>query len=92
MGINREFLYNSNIGKSKKEGYFVVRNEIIENIKNILLKYKIEEAYLFGSFARGDYNKFSDIDIAVKCEDLNKYFELIEDFVNEAEKQIKEIL
>lgn len=41
----------------------------IEEIKNIVSpiaeKYKVEKAYLFGSYARGDFNKESDIDIRI---------------------------
>lgn len=40
--------------------------EIYNEIVEVLKKYEcIKEAYLFGSRARGDYKKTSDIDIAI---------------------------
>jgi predicted nucleotidyltransferase len=46
------------------------RQDQIENIKkkiiNILKKYKIKKAGIFGSYALGTYNKSSDIDILVE--------------------------
>jgi len=45
---------------------FGLKDSIIINIKNILCKYdEIEKALIFGSRARGDYKKTSDIDIAI---------------------------
>lgn len=60
------------------------RNEIINSIKNIILKYEkyIKEAYIFGSYARGDFNKYSDIDIAIYCEDYDIYFNVCEEIEN----------
>lgn len=43
---------------------FGLSNKIVKEIKNISSKYK-NTFYIFGSRARGDYNKSSDIDIAV---------------------------
>src|SRR3989344_1439482 len=36
-----------------------------QKIKEILEKYDVTLGYLFGSYARGTNNKFSDIDVAV---------------------------
>lgn len=45
---------------------FGLNNKIIEDIKNILKKYpEVEKAVIFGSRARGDYRKGSDIDITL---------------------------
>ncbi len=41
------------------------REQIIKTIRRTLKKYKIREAYLFGSFARGEKN-YHDIDIAIR--------------------------
>ena len=54
---------------------------IIKSILEIGSRYDIEKIVLFGSRARGDNKKTSDIDLAVYCdEDLNDesriYFEL----------------
>lgn len=58
------------------------QNVIITQIKEIMSKYNIQNVYLFGSFSNNTYNKFSDIDLLVDCEDLNVYFDFIES-VNE---------
>ncbi|MFQ6119928.1 MAG: nucleotidyltransferase domain-containing protein [Methanosarcinales archaeon] len=44
-----------------KETYEELR-DFIKNIKNL---YPIKEVYLFGSFARGDFNEGSDIDLLI---------------------------
>lgn len=45
---------------------FGLDNKVIENISHILEKYEeVESAKIFGSRARGDYRKASDIDIAL---------------------------
>ncbi|ARC86738.1 nucleotidyltransferase domain protein [Clostridium argentinense CDC 2741] len=55
----------------------------IENIKKFIYiindKYSIDLAYLFGSVARNQYNKDSDIDIAIKFK--NKYSKMDEIFI-----------
>ena len=42
-----------------------IRPEVIEEIRNLAQKYDIEKVILFGSRARGDFRRTSDIDIAV---------------------------
>lgn len=50
---------------------FGLEDEIIKKIVDILKKYKeVESAKIFGSRARGDYKKASDIDIALFGENL----------------------
>ncbi len=45
---------------------FGLTPQIIEDIKDILKKYpEVEKAVIFGSRARGDYRKGSDIDITL---------------------------
>jgi predicted nucleotidyltransferase len=41
-------------------------NEIKQRFEKIAQKYEIEEAYLFGSYARGEATKQSDVDIFIK--------------------------
>ena len=48
--------------KMKETG---IRKEVIEEIKNLARKYQVKRVILFGSRARGDYKRTSDIDIAV---------------------------
>ena len=42
-----------------------IRKEVIEEIRNFARKYQVKKVILFGSRARGDYKRTSDIDIAV---------------------------
>ena len=47
-----------------------IRPEVIEEIRNLAQKYDIEKVILFGSRARGDFRRTSDIDIACHDQDL----------------------
>jgi len=60
--------------------------EIIEALKKIMLKYSnyITEAWIFGSFAKNNQHKTSDIDIAINCTDWTKWFDIVDD-INEIE-------
>jgi len=50
---------------------FGLKDSIIVDIKNILSKYnEIEKTVIFGSRAREDYKKTSDIDIAIFAENI----------------------
>ena len=40
-------------------------DEIKKNILKVLKKYEIEKAYIFGSYARNEANKNSDVDIMI---------------------------
>lgn len=40
-------------------------DSVLEKIKEISIKYKVEKTLLFGSRARGDYSSASDYDIAI---------------------------
>lgn len=52
----------------------------VDELKHIIMpiaqKYQISQVYLFGSFARGDYNDNSDIDIRVEKGKLKGMFAL----------------
>lgn len=52
----------------------------VDELKNIITpiaeKYEIAQVYLFGSFARGDYNEESDIDIRIEKGKLKGMFAL----------------
>lgn len=65
----------------------------IKNIKNkiipILIKNGVKKASIFGSFARGDYNKKSDIDVLIEYKNDDKsLFDLI-GLQMEIEKKVK---
>ena len=50
-----------------------IRPEVIEEIRNLAQKYDIEKVILFGSRARGDFRRTSDIDIAVTGGDFVRF-------------------
>ena len=47
-----------------------IRDEVIQEICEIAEKYKVEKVILFGSRARGNFRRTSDIDLAVKGGDF----------------------
>ncbi len=49
------------VGYDGKTG---IRQEVLEQIRTLAKKSRIEKVILFGSRARGDYHKTSDIDLA----------------------------
>jgi predicted nucleotidyltransferase len=51
-------------------------DEIKKRFEKVAKKYEIEEAYLFGSYARGDATKKSDIDFYVKADNIRSLFVL----------------
>ena len=50
-----------------------IRPEVIEEIMHIAIKYDVKKVILFGSRARGDFWRASDIDLAVSGGDFNKF-------------------
>lgn len=55
-------------------------DEILERVINICKHYRIQEVILFGSWAKGTANEFSDVDIAIKgAEDIERLREAIEE-------------
>jgi len=47
-------------------------NKIIRKfLEEIKKKYKLDGVYLYGSFAKGTFNKWSDIDIAIISQDFS---------------------
>ncbi len=49
-------------------------NQIIADYINDLGKHiKIDRAFLYGSYARGNYNEFSDLDIAIFSDSFEEY-------------------
>jgi predicted nucleotidyltransferase len=52
-------------------------DKIISKIKPILLKYGVTKSDLFGSYARGDFNDQSDVDVLVDVPDGTSLFDII---------------
>jgi predicted nucleotidyltransferase len=52
----------------RKDRFNKVINSFLEEIQK---KYRIDDAYLYGSFAKGTSRKWSDIDIAIVSSDFS---------------------
>lgn len=50
-----------------------IKPEVIEEIRNIARKYNVEKVILFGSRARGDYSRASDIDLAIHGGNITRF-------------------
>lgn len=50
-----------------------IKIQVIEEIKDLAKKYGVQKVILFGSRARGDYKRTSDIDLAAKGGDFNRF-------------------
>lgn len=69
------YFYNLiNSDSSKKTNVLTIK-QIKQTIKPILNKYSIKEIYLFGSYARGEANNNSDIDIYCEKGEIKTFFE-----------------
>lgn len=47
-----------------------IKKKVLEELCILAVKYKLEKVILFGSRARGDYNRTSDIDLAISGGDI----------------------
>ena len=62
-----------------KNPQIVDKKQIIEKIISMLKSFdKVSKAWIYGSFARGDDDHLSDIDIAVKADRGLNYFDMAE--------------
>ena len=50
-----------------------IRDEVIQEIYTLAEKYNIKKVILFGSRARGDFKRTSDIDLAVSGGDFCRF-------------------
>lgn len=68
------------------------RSDLCEAIKEAIFpiaeKYQIEKVYLFGSYARGDYDEESDIDLRIEKGSLRGMFALC-GFYTEVEEALQ---
>ena len=51
-------------------------DEIKQAVSRIGKKYGIKNAYLFGSYARGEANEYSDVDVIIDSGDIKSLTEL----------------
>ena len=61
--------------------------QIKDRIKPIIKKHNIEDVYLFGSYARGEANRDSDVDIYCSSGNVGSLFQLSA-FINELEEAL----
>lgn len=52
-------------------------DQIIAKIKPVLQRYGVTKSDLFGSYARGDFNDQSDVDILIEAPDDMSLFDLV---------------
>lgn len=50
-----------------------IREQVLEEICSLAQKYDVQKVILFGSRARGDYKRTSDIDLAVKGGEFERF-------------------
>ncbi|MCI5994609.1 MAG: nucleotidyltransferase domain-containing protein [Blautia sp.] len=50
-----------------------IKTDVIQEIKDLAGKYHLKKVILFGSRARGDFRKTSDIDLAVQGGDTTRF-------------------
>ena len=56
-----------------------IKEQVINEIIDLAKKHNIEKVILFGSRARGDYHRASDIDLAVYGENITEFALDVED-------------
>lgn len=56
-----------------------IKAEVTEEIAELAKRCGVEKVVLFGSRARGDYNRASDIDLAAEGGDINMFRLLVEE-------------
>ena len=62
--------------KEKREKRKAILKKLIAKIRKVLKKYHIRKASLFGSYARGDQKKNSDIDLIIEPTSKMSLFDL----------------
>ena len=50
-----------------------IREQVIQEIRALAQKYHVQKVILFGSRARGDHRRTSDIDLAVKGGEFERF-------------------
>lgn len=60
----------------------------IEKVESILIRYGAEKIILYGSLARGDYRKDSDIDICYEGIPDENYFRVVAECLMEIQRRV----
>lgn len=74
--IDNRSLYLKNLILEDLNPSILSIKQIKEKIKPIMEKHKVKDVYLFGSYARGEANRDSDIDIYCDSGNLSTLWEL----------------
>ena len=56
-----------------------IKQQVINEICELAQKYNVEQVLLFGSRSRGDYKRTSDIELAVRGGDIDRFVLDVED-------------
>lgn len=59
-----------------------IRKQVLEEIRELARKYRIKQVILFGSRARGDHRRTSDIDLAAKGGNHTRFALDVEDLTS----------
>ena len=64
--------------------------EIAERVRPVAEKYGLKSVYLFGSYARGDANDDSDVDLLVDAENVHgfRFFGMYDELCTALEKKV----
>ncbi|MBI4727803.1 nucleotidyltransferase domain-containing protein [candidate division TA06 bacterium] len=57
----------------KKNNLTLVKRKIRQYVKELSCDIKVDQAILFGSWAKGNHSHFSDIDIAIVSGDFSRF-------------------
>jgi predicted nucleotidyltransferase len=60
-------------GRRKSMSNTGIKAQVLEEIRELARKYDMDRVILFGSRARGDYKRTSDIDLAVEGGDFARF-------------------
>lgn len=64
--------------------------EIVERVRPVAEKYGLRSVYLFGSYARGDADDDSDVDLLVDAYNVHglRFYGMYDDFCTALEKEV----
>ena len=76
--------YITSLLKEDVEPSILTIKQIKDKIKPVIKRYNVEDVYFFGSYARGEANRDSDVDIYCSSGDIKSLYDEI-DFIDELE-------
>lgn len=85
--ISNRNSYITSLIKEDIDPSILTIKQIKQRIKPVMEKHGIKEVYLFGSYARGEANRNSDVDIYCERGDVNSLFKHV-DFEEELEEAL----